>query len=273
MSLPFKERHRLPSSSGIYVVVDNKDSVLYVGQAINLRDRWGGRSHHRYSQLSRTNKKREYKIYWLFVPTLELNEKENYYIKSLRPQLNGTRVKKSLPKVPQVDREIVRLLKLLNHKTLLFPNIRSVVVGTYINDGDRQSIVIVNNYNDERLIFNSTKKKYSRQVRNSWTWLENGCGRDESKYVPVVSPIYRWGQYDFEFVTIDWRWFEYLEENPQYITVTELLGVSVRALSSLDAISNFEFEEVWGFKDVQGRQKLRDEAYLVYRRSWLSLCK
>jgi len=273
MSLPFKERYRLPSCSGIYVVADNKDYVLYVGQAINLRNRWSGRAHHRYTQLSRSHKKKEYKIHWLSVPSLELNEKENYYIELFRPELNGTRVKKHLPSVPQVDREIIRLLKVLNHKTLLFPNIRSLVIGTYINDEGRQSIVIVNNYNDESLIFNSIKKKYSRQIRNSWTWLENGCGWDESKYAPVLYPIYMWGQYNFEFVTINWKWFKYLEEYPQNTIQIELLGASVRSLSNFDAISNFNFEEVWGLKDAEGREKLRHEAYLVYRRNFLSLCK
>lgn len=105
-SLPFKERHRLPTLSGIYVVVDFSDNVWYVGQAINLSARWVGRGHHRYPQLSRLNGKRQYQIHWQSYSISELNQMEQYYIGLFHPPMNGTRVKQYSPGKPQLKIEI-----------------------------------------------------------------------------------------------------------------------------------------------------------------------
>ena len=45
-------------------------------------------------------------------------ELEKYYIELFKPELNNCKVKKYLPKQPQVEREIKRLLKVLNTPTL-----------------------------------------------------------------------------------------------------------------------------------------------------------
>ena len=80
-----------------------------------------------------------------------------------------------------------------------------------------------------------------------------------------------WGEHDFEFVTVEWEWFQYLEENSQYTTVTELVGVSVRALYKVNAVLKFKLEEAWGLKDDEGREELRQQVYLVSCISYLSL--
>ena len=103
---PFKERHKLPSISGIYVVVDCNNNVWYVGQAVNLNSRWMGRGHHRAAQLSRTNGKRNFSIFWLPCAPGELNQMERYYINLLQPSLNKTKVKKYSPGKPQLKIEI-----------------------------------------------------------------------------------------------------------------------------------------------------------------------
>lgn len=102
---PFKERHQLPSISGIYVVVDYNEHVWYVGQAVNLNSRWNGRGHHRYAQLSRSNGKRNFSIFWLPCAPGELNKMERYYINLLQPSLNTTKVKKYAPGKPQLKIE------------------------------------------------------------------------------------------------------------------------------------------------------------------------
>lgn len=106
LSLPFKERHNLPSISGIYVVVDYNDNVWYVGQAVNLNSRWIGRGHHRYAQLSRSNGKRIFSIFWKPFAPHELDRMEQYYINLFQPSLNKTKVKKYSPGKPQLKVEI-----------------------------------------------------------------------------------------------------------------------------------------------------------------------
>lgn len=103
--LPFKEKHYLPSISGIYVVVDFTDHVWYVGKAINLNSRWNGRGHHRYAQLSRSNGKRNFNIYWKPCATRELDQTERYYINLFQPSLNTTKVKKYSLGKPQLKIE------------------------------------------------------------------------------------------------------------------------------------------------------------------------
>lgn len=105
--LPFKERHNLPPTPGIYLVADANDSVWYVGQATNLNNRWLGKGHHRYAQLNRSNGKRQYSIYWISCPVSELNQMEQYYINCLRPPMNGTRVKRYSPGKPQLKIEVI----------------------------------------------------------------------------------------------------------------------------------------------------------------------
>ncbi|MGB3790406.1 MAG: GIY-YIG nuclease family protein, partial [Phormidesmis sp.] len=79
-SVAFVDRKLVPTTSGIYVVADESDFVWYVGQATNLQSRWIGRSHHRYPQLIRTNKKLGHRIYWRSFPTVQLDEKERFFI-------------------------------------------------------------------------------------------------------------------------------------------------------------------------------------------------
>lgn len=107
-SLPFKERDKLPSNSGIYVVVDCSNNVWYVGQAINLNARWAGKGHHRYPQLSRSNSKRQYRIYWKICSASELNQMEQYYIDLFIPSMNGTKVKQYSLGKPQLKIEIAQ---------------------------------------------------------------------------------------------------------------------------------------------------------------------
>jgi hypothetical protein len=107
-SLPFKERHKLPILSGIYVVVDCNDNVWYVGQAVNLNARWVGRGHHRYAQLSRSNGKRQYQIHWTSCSLEELNQMERNYIDLFQPSINGTKVKQYCLGKPQLKIEVNR---------------------------------------------------------------------------------------------------------------------------------------------------------------------
>lgn len=120
LSVALSDRRHLPLCSGIYVVVDIDKRVWYVGLAINLRARWIGKSHHRYPQLTRSNKKRCYKIYWKEFPVDSLVHQEKYYIDLFQPELNGCKVKQYLPSVPEVEREIKRLSESVNSIIVIF---------------------------------------------------------------------------------------------------------------------------------------------------------
>ena len=48
-----RHRHQLPDRPGIYFVINERDQLLYIGQAKSLKTCWAGGTHHRYKQFSR----------------------------------------------------------------------------------------------------------------------------------------------------------------------------------------------------------------------------
>jgi len=84
-SVPLDERSALPDTAAIYFVIEG-DTVLYVGQSINLHQRW--LAHHRLTQLN------EYggcRIAWMQVDDADLlDELERACIEHFSPVLNGT---------------------------------------------------------------------------------------------------------------------------------------------------------------------------------------
>lgn len=85
----FTQRSRLPIESGIYIVADANNKVWYVGKAQNIKSRWAGKTHHRYPQLIRSNRKLCHRIYWKLVPLSDLDEQEKYYVNLLQPFNSG----------------------------------------------------------------------------------------------------------------------------------------------------------------------------------------
>ncbi|GAB4218380.1 MAG: hypothetical protein OHK0012_27090 [Synechococcales cyanobacterium] len=99
-ALSLDERDNLPPQSGIYIVVDDKDNVWYVGQATYLNNRWLGYSHHRFSQLRRSNTKRHYRR--CFYPPKGLDRVEKSPIQHYCPLLNNSEVKTYFLGKPQL---------------------------------------------------------------------------------------------------------------------------------------------------------------------------
>lgn len=268
-SIAFTERYCLPSSAGIYVVVDASDCVWYVGQAVNIKARWAGKTHHRYPQLIRSNKKRSYRIYWLELSVDLLTEKEKYYIELLKPELNGCKVKKYLPKQPQVEQEIKRILKVLNQPTFLFPVLRSVVAGEYEDNGGIRCIVILINANDTNLLLKSMQKKHSPQVKNAWGLYKSYCGKTEQGYQSSSVIAYSIFKYRFEFIQAADIIF-YLEEHSsireRYIGVSELLGLQVKIFKYLDIFNKLPIEDEYIYTNSEGKKCLTNLDYLKYRR-------
>lgn len=171
----FTQRSRLPVESGIYIVADVNEKVWYVGKAQNIKSRWAGKTHHRYPQLIRSNRKLCHRIYWQQVPSSDLDAQEKYYVDLFQPELNGCKVKKYLPKKPMIEREIIRLLKVLNKPIFFAPKVRSVVIGQY-EDDTKKCILIAIFINDYKIIYKSQKKRYATQVRNAWVEIKTHCG-------------------------------------------------------------------------------------------------
>ncbi len=82
-SLPLEERKRLPGTAAIYFVLSD-DTVLYVGKATNLYQRWD--AHHRLKQL---NEHGGCRIAWMTVDDAGLlDEMERACIAHFEPVLN-----------------------------------------------------------------------------------------------------------------------------------------------------------------------------------------
>lgn len=268
----FSSRNLIPTCSGIYVIADPDGTVWYVGQAINLKSRWAGKSHHRYMQLMRSHHKLSRKIYWKQVNPQDLDRVERECIEQFQPELNATRVKKTLPTASKTENEIKRLVKVLNKQTLLFPILRSVVVGGYQED-EFECIIIVVNFNDQRdIIQSSIRKRCSPQVRQAWKGYETYCGRDESEYCPLCIPCYLMGNICIEFLAIP-EVIDYLAENEKvrdhYVGYTEIFGVRAAALLDLSFLNALSLKEELSF--YSGTEKsLQLPLYLKYRRPILN---
>jgi len=86
-SLPLTERSTLPTCPAVYFVMA-ENQILYIGRAINLRQRWN--AHHRYIQLK---PKTNVRIAWLECSEPILLPKiESALIEQFRPLLNGSPV-------------------------------------------------------------------------------------------------------------------------------------------------------------------------------------
>lgn len=112
-------RDRLPDKAGIYFIYDEKERLLYIGQAKSLQKRWVGKSHHRYKQFSCKGLDKIL-IKYILTSVGDLDELEAQYIKWYKPSLNDTKVQEYFPKKSLRYSELQRLLKLIN--TPLFPS-------------------------------------------------------------------------------------------------------------------------------------------------------
>ncbi len=76
----------LPKISGIYKVLDDKNNVLYIGQAKNIYQRWKN-GHHKISEILSRCGTNAY-IESIEVPEWLLNRAENATISFYQPPLN-----------------------------------------------------------------------------------------------------------------------------------------------------------------------------------------
>lgn len=268
LSLPLEQRAQLPIQPGIYIIVDAEDEVWYVGRSTNLNARWNGKQHHRYQQLSRTNNKRSYRIHWRIFPAEQLGNEEQRYIDLLKPHLNYSRVKTYARRAIQPSDEIARLLKTINKKTLLFPDIRSVVLGYYteLDETEEEAleecfyIVIAVTVNDhDGPILKSYKKSLSRKgssLKGYWQTYASDCGVDSSAKQPALIPVFLSGSIVYEFVCYS-NLIERLEAHKENVCTIELARQNVLALKNINLLPSLIVED--------GHFCFSSEDYLRYR--------
>jgi excinuclease UvrABC nuclease subunit len=85
--LPLSQVKDLPVASGIYLVLAGDGCVIYIGQSINIRDRWQ-QGHHKMAALLARDDFSEMQIRWVYVPSWLLNRAENAAISFYQPVLN-----------------------------------------------------------------------------------------------------------------------------------------------------------------------------------------
>ncbi len=123
-----RNKELLPDYSGIYIVADQTDFILCIGKSKNIKFRCNG--HHRHKQLiGRDTKNRRFYIYFNHFSLDQIDEKERYYIDLLNPSLNSTKITKFIPKTPTSEGVLTKLLRTINKKTSLFPDVRSLILG------------------------------------------------------------------------------------------------------------------------------------------------
>ncbi|WP_414587813.1 GIY-YIG nuclease family protein [Scytonema sp. PCC 10023] len=80
--LPYSEKNKLPEESGVYFVAD-RDSIHYIGQAQNIKNRIKGHHLARYFRQIE-----DAKIIWMYFQKEVLNTYEYAFIRRVHPHLN-----------------------------------------------------------------------------------------------------------------------------------------------------------------------------------------
>lgn len=262
----FNNRDYLLMTSGIYIIVDAKDVVWYVGQAQDIRKRWAGKGHHRYQQLLRTNKKRNYSIYWKAFPAKELTSWENHYISKLSPELNKSKVKRYIPSEPIRIREARRIVKALSKLNHWHPKIRSLLIGKHDSSDCFSKIFFVFREIDTGIITRSTWSKKSPLIRKSWKLERPICGfNEETHQAPFIHEFFLQDDLAIVFLSID-DLMDILKVDlmlyDNYIHEVEFLGVKVKSLKSTDIFREREFSRINTSWRLIHKVVLSDFAYL-----------
>lgn len=116
----FKTKQNLPKYPGIYYVVDdNNQDILYIGQSVNINSRWLGRGHHRDHQLITImrNRKTTLTIYSEYVKIEFLDIIEQKRINEYSPLLNESPVKRR--NISPSEELLIESLKILQENVLI----------------------------------------------------------------------------------------------------------------------------------------------------------
>lgn len=265
-----RNKERLPEYSGIYIVADQSDFVLYVGQSKNIKSRWNG--HHRHKQLIRRDKKdRRFYIYFNRFSVEELDEKERYYINFLEPSLNSTKITKRIPKISTSEGVLTKLLRAINRKTSLFPNVRSLILGYWYDrelDDSYCHVAIAVGVNDlEGSVVNSacvkTRNKYIRgslKKNSNWRYYQTYCGLSENEHHPTAILTYYYQETVIHFVWIGWEIINRASANQSELSSISFFGVETYCLNNPSVLKTLKLEYYNRIKD--GKKQLSDSDFI-----------
>lgn len=156
---------------------------------------------------------------------------------------------------------------MLNQKTILFPDVRSVVLGYYTElDEDETDtlkeytcIVTLVNVNDhDRTILNSYHKSYRKQatsLKDCWGVYESNCGNNDPAVKPVLIPVFLANDIAYEFVCY-FSLIDKLAQQKANLHTVELVQQSVVALKNVDILPTLLAAE---------KPRISHEMYLHYR--------
>lgn len=151
--LCIQKKAHLPTVSGIYFVLE-EETVLYIGIATNLRERWV--QHHRYEEL--VNKHPTAKIYFQQLEEKSLKDKEAAMINVFKPIYNkvllNEETKSVASKKVTLKAPTVRLVEMEAKRLNLppFPNALDYIITDY---------VAKKNHEYENLIEEATKPNFT----------------------------------------------------------------------------------------------------------------
>lgn len=265
-----RNKELLPDYSGIYIVADQTDFVLYVGKSKNIKSRWIG--HHRHKQLiRRDNKNRRFYIYFNYFVAEKLDEKERYYIELLEPSLNSTKITKYIPKIPTSESVLTKLLRTINKKTSLFPDVRSLILGYWYDrepDDSYCHVAIAVGLNDlEGSVVNSacvkTKNKYIRgslKKNSNWRYYQTYCGLSENEHHPTAILTYYYQKFVIHFVWIGWEVINWANANQSELSSISFFGVETYCLNNPSVLETLKLEYYNRIKD--GKKQLSDSDFI-----------
>lgn len=256
--VPLRSKELLPAYSGIYIVTDQNivtdqtECVLYVGQSKNIKDRWFG--HHRHKQLIRRDRKdRRFYIYFNNFPIDRLGEEEKYYINLLNPSLNSTKITKYIPRTPTAESVLAKLLRTINRKTTLFPDVRALVLGYWnTNEADDTCchVAIAVGMNDiSGSIANSaySKNRYEwvrgvLKKNTNWRYYETYCGLSENECLPATVLTYLYQGWAIHFVWIGWEIIHWARANRENLLKIKFFDVETYCLIDPHILEAVELE-------------------------------
>ena len=265
-----RSKNLLPNYSGIYIVAEQTDFVLYVGKSKNIKERWIG--HHRHKQLIRRDRKdRRFYIYFNQCAVEKLDEEERYYINLLSPSLNTTKITKHLPKVPTSESVLKKLLRAINRKTTLFPDVRSLILGywqTNKTDDSYCHVAIAIGMNDTELVANSAcvKSRYKwirgeLKKNTNWRYYETYCGLSEDEYQPTGMLTYLYQGWAIHFVWIGWEIIEWGEINKDTLAKLNFFGVETYCLKDPHILETVKLERYDSITD--GKKQLYNSDFIL----------
>ena len=266
-----RNKERLPDYSGIYIVADQKDFVLYVGKSKNIKSRWNG--HHRHKQLIiRDRKYRRFYIYFNHFSVDKIDEKEKYYIDLLDPSLNSTKVTKYIPKTPTAESVITKLLRTINKKTSLFPDVRSLILGYWYSNELNDSychVAIAVGINDlEGSVVNSACVKSrikwirgSLKKNSNWNYYETYCGLSKDEYRPTAILTYYFQKFAIHFVWIGWEIIDWAGDNQSKLSKINFFGIEAYCLNNPHILETVKLERYNRIKN--GKKQLCDSDFIL----------